>query len=65
MSVVEAYASENNREWLQCGLPEQRKKMLQDLSIQFNRARQAAITQERNLGLSAAQSPERKEDKDE
>ena len=36
------------------------KKMLQDLSIQFNRARQAAITQEITEVISGAKAQRRK-----
>ncbi len=45
--LVEAYASENNaRMTAMQSSTESAKKMLADLSVQFNRARQAAITQE-------------------
>ena len=45
--LVEAYASENNaRMTAMQSSTDSAKKMLQDLSIQYNRARQAAITQE-------------------
>ncbi len=45
--LVEAYASENNaRMTAMQSSTDSARKMLQDLSIQYNRARQAAITQE-------------------
>ena len=45
--LVEAYASENNaRMTAMQSSTDSAKKMLQDLSIQYNRARQGSITQE-------------------
>ncbi len=45
--LVEAYASENNaRMTAMQSSTDNAKAMLKDLSIQYNRARQAAITQE-------------------
>ena len=48
--LVESYASENNaRMTAMQSSTDNAKEMLRDLSIQYNRARQAAITQERNF----------------
>ena len=45
--LVESYASENNaRMTAMQSSTDNAKEMLRDLSIQYNRARQAAITQE-------------------
>lgn len=59
--LVEAYASENNaRMTAMQSSTDSAKKMLQDLSIQFNRARQAAITQEITEVISGAKAKRRK-----
>lgn len=59
--LVEAYASENNaRMTAMQSSTDSAKKMLQDLSIQFNRARQAAITQEITEVISGAKAQKRK-----
>ena len=59
--LVEAYASENNaRMTAMQSCTDSAKKMLQDLSIQFNRARQAAITQEITEVISGAKAQRRK-----
>ena len=59
--LVEAYASENNaRMTAMQSSTDSAKKMLQDLSIQFNRARQAAITQEITEVISGAIAQRRK-----
>lgn len=59
--LVEAYASENNaRMTAMQSSTDSAKKMLQDLSIQFNRARQAAITQEITEDISGAKAQRRK-----
>lgn len=59
--LVEAYASENNaRMTAMQSSTDSAKKILQDLSIQFNRARQAAITQEITEVISGAKAQRRK-----
>lgn len=59
--LVEAYASENNaRMTAMQSSTDSAKKMLQDLSIQFNRARQAAITREITEVISGAKAQRRK-----
>ena len=59
--LVEAYASENNaRMTAMQSSTDSAKKMLQDLSIQFNCARQAAITQEITEVISGAKAQRRK-----
>ena len=59
--LVEAYASENNaRMTAMQSSTDSAKKMLQDLSIQFNRARQSAITQEITEVISGAKAQRRK-----
>lgn len=59
--LVEAYASENNaRMTAMQSSTDSAKKMLQDLSIQFSRARQAAITQEITEVISGAKAQRRK-----
>ena len=59
--LVEAYASENNaRMTAMQASTDSAKKMLQDLSIQYNRARQAAITQEITEVCSGAKAQKRK-----
>ncbi len=61
--LVEAYASENNaRMTAMQSSTDSAKKMLQDLSIQYNRARQAAITQEITEVCSGAKPRRRKRD---
>ena len=59
--LVEAYASENNaRMTAMQSSTDSAKKMLADLSIQYNRARQAAITQEITEVISGAKAKKRK-----
>ena len=59
--LVEAYASEHNaRMTAMQSSTDSAKKMLQDLSIQYNRARQAAITQEITEVCSGAKAQKRK-----
>ena len=59
--LVEAYASENNaRMTAMQASTDSAKKMLQELSIQYNRARQAAITQEITEVCSGAKAQRRK-----
>lgn len=59
--LVEAYASENNaRMTAMQASTDSAKKMLQELSIQYNRARQAAITQEITEVISGAKAQKRK-----
>ena len=59
--LVEAYASENNaRMTAMQSSTDNAKAMLKDLSIQYNRARQAAITQEITEVISGATAPKRK-----
>ena len=60
-ALVEAYASENNaRMTAMQASTDSAKKMLQELSIQYNRARQAAITQEITEVCSGAKAQRRK-----
>ena len=59
--LVEAYASENNaRMTAMQSSTDSAKKMMADLSIQYNRARQAAITQEITEVISGAKAQKRK-----
>ena len=59
--LVEAYASENNaRMTAMQSSTDSAKKMLADLSIRYNRARQAAITQEITEVISGAKAQKRK-----
>ena len=59
--LVEAYASEKNaRMTAMQSSTDSAKQMLQDLSIQFNRARQAAITQEITEVISGAKAQRKK-----
>ena len=59
--LVEAYASENNaRMTAMQSSTDSAKAMLKDLSIQYNRARQAAITQEITEVISGAKAQKRK-----
>lgn len=59
--LVEAYASENNaRMTAMQSSTDSAKKMLRELSIQYNRARQAAITQEITEVISGAKAQKRK-----
>ena len=59
--LVEAYASENSaRMTAMQSSTDSAKAMLKDLSIQYNRARQAAITQEITEVISGAKAPKRK-----
>ena len=60
-ALVESYASEHNaRMTAMQSSTDSAKKMLQDLSIQYNRARQAAITQEITEVCSGAKAQKRK-----
>lgn len=55
--LVEAFASEqNSRMMAMQSSTDSAKAMLKDLSIQFNRARQAAITQEITEVISGAKA---------
>lgn len=59
--LVESYASENNaRMTAMQSSTDNAKAMLRDLSIQYNRARQAAITQEITEVISGAKALRRK-----
>ncbi|HIY17805.1 MAG TPA: ATP synthase F1 subunit gamma [Candidatus Blautia avistercoris] len=59
--LVEAFASEqNSRMMAMQSSTDSAKAMLKDLSIQFNRARQAAITQEITEVISGAKAQKRK-----
>lgn len=59
--LVEAYASENNARMMAMqSSTDSAKSMLKDLSIQYNRARQAAITQEITEVISGAKAQKRK-----
>ena len=59
--LVEAYASEHNaRMTAMQSSTDSAKKMLQDLSIQYNRARQAAITQEITEVCAGARAQQKK-----
>lgn len=59
--LVESYASENNaRMTAMQSSTDNAKEMLRDLSIQYNRARQAAITQEITEVISGAKAQKRK-----
>ena len=59
--LVEAYASENSaRMTAMQSSTDNAKAMLKDLSIQYNRARQAAITQEITEVISGAKAQKRK-----
>ena len=59
--LVEAYASENNaRMTAMQSSTDNAKKIIQDLSVQYNRARQAAITQEITEVISGARAQRRK-----
>ena len=59
--LVEAYASENNaRMTVMQSSTDSAQKMLAELSIQYNRARQAAITQEITEVISGAKAQRRK-----
>lgn len=60
-SLVESYASENNaRMTAMQSSTDNAQKMLKELSIQYNRARQAAITQEITEVISGANALKRK-----
>ena len=64
--LVEAYASENNaRMTAMQSSTDSAKKMLQDLSIQFNRARQGGHYTGNHRGYQRRKSPEKESDKDE
>ena len=59
--LVEAYASEHNARMMAMrSSTDNAKEMLRDLSIQYNRARQAAITQEITEVVSGANAQKRK-----
>ena len=59
--LVESYASENNaRMTAMQSSTDNAKEMLRELSIQYNRARQAAITQEITEVISGAKAQKRK-----
>lgn len=59
--LVEAYASENNaRMTAMQSSTDNARAMLKDLSVQYNRARQAAITQEITEVISGAKAQKRK-----
>ena len=59
--LVESYASENNaRMTAMQSSTDNAKEMLRDLSIQYNRARQAAITQEITEVIAGAKAQKRK-----
>ena len=59
--LVEAYASENNARMMAMqSSTDSAKKMLRELSIEYNRARQAAITQEITEIVSGAKAQKRK-----
>lgn len=59
--LVEAYASEHNSRMMAMqSSTDSAKAMLKDLSIQYNRARQAAITQEITEVISGAKAQKRK-----
>lgn len=59
--LVEAYASEHNARMMAMrSSTDNAKEMLKDLSIQYNRARQAAITQEITEVVSGANAQKRK-----
>lgn len=59
--LVEAFASENNSRMMAMqSSTDSAKSMLKDLSIQYNRARQAAITQEITEVISGAKAQKRK-----
>ena len=59
--LVEAYASEHNSRMMAMqSSTDNAKEMLRDLSIQFNRARQAAITQEITEVIAGAKAQKRK-----
>ena len=58
--LVEAYASENNARMMAMqSSTDSAKSMLRELSVQYNRARQAAITQEITEVISGAKSPKK------
>ena len=55
--LVEAYSSEQNARMMAMeSATDSAKEMIRDLSLQFNRARQAAITQEITEVVSGAES---------
>lgn len=59
--LVEAYASEHNSRMMAMqSATDNAKEMLRDLSIQFNRARQASITQEITEVIAGAKAQKRK-----
>ena len=59
--LVESYASENNaRMTAMQSSTDNAKEMLRELSIQYNRARQAAITQEITEVIGGARAQKRK-----
>ena len=59
--LVEAYASENNARMMAMqASTDSAREMLRELSIQYNRARQAAITQEITEVIGGAKAQKRK-----
>ncbi|HJB27361.1 MAG TPA: ATP synthase F1 subunit gamma [Candidatus Blautia faecavium] len=59
--LVEAYASENNARMMAMqSSTDSAREMLKDLSVQYNRARQAAITQEITEVIGGAKAQKRK-----
>ena len=59
--LVEAYASENNARMMAMqSSTDSAKKMLRELSIEYNRARQAAITQEITEVIAGAKAQKKK-----
>ena len=59
--LVESYVSENNaRMTAMQSSTDNAKEMLRELSIQYNRARQAAITQEITEVIAGAKAQKRK-----
>ena len=62
--LVEAYASENNARMMAMeGATNSAKQMLKELDIEYNRARQAAITQEITEVIAGAKSQKKKRKK--
>ena len=58
---MDVYASEHNSRMMAMqSSTDNAKEMLRDLSIQFNRARQAAITQEITEVIAGAKAQKRK-----
>ena len=60
-ALVESYSSEQNARMMAMqSSTDSAKKMLRELSIEYNRARQAAITQEITEIVSGAKAQKRK-----